>query len=488
MAFTSLPYAVFLAAAVAVYYRLPARWRWAGLLVGSYAFYFSWGMGWVLFAVTGVSYLAGLGLGRARGAARKPLLAAGVLGCLAPLLFYKYWNFAAENIAALLRLGGWAGEAPVFSLALPVGISFFTFQAVGYLVDVYRGKLAAVRHPGHFALFLGFFPPLVSGPIQRADALLPQLTAPHPLRLENWTAGLQRICIGLFQKLAVADTLGVWVDNVYDNLSNQGGWTLLLATLLFTIQIYGDFAGYSNIAIGSARLFGIELSENFQSPYTARSVKEFWRRWHISLSRWFSEYVYIPLGGSRCSRPRHLANLLLTFLCSGLWHGASWTFVLWGLYHGLWLCLETVTLPKAEALQTKLAARNPLAGRLFATGRTGLTFCIVSAGWAVFRANSPADLGYLLTNWARGLNPLRLGAYAAAAGMDGAALAAAALLSAVLLGWDWYAARRQDPFAALARAPRIARLAVYYGLSLAALAAACTRPFGATADFIYFQF
>ena len=152
MAFTSLPYAVFLAAAVAVYYRLPAHWRWAGLLVGSYAFYFSWGMGWVLFAVTGVSYLAGLGLGLARGAARKPLLAAGVLGCLAPLLFYKYWNFAAENIAALLRLGGWAGEAPAFSLALPVGISFFTFQAVGYLVDVYRGKLAAVRHLGHFAL------------------------------------------------------------------------------------------------------------------------------------------------------------------------------------------------------------------------------------------------------------------------------------------------------------------------------------------------
>lgn len=488
MAFTSLPYAAFLAAAVAIYYLLPARWRWVGLLLGSYAFYFSWGFGWPLFAVTGLAYLAGRGVSRLQGGARKAALAAGVLGCLAPLLGYKYWNFAAENIAALLRLGGWGGNAPVFSLAMPVGISFFTFQAVGYLVDVYRGKVVAVRHLGRFALFLGFFPPLVSGPIQRADALLPQLAAPHPLRLQNWTAGLQRICLGLFQKLAVADTLGVWVDNVYDNLSNQGGWTLLLATLLFTVQIYGDFAGYSNIAIGSARLFGIELSENFQSPYTARSVKAFWRRWHISLSRWFSDYVYIPLGGSRCSTPRHLANLVLTFLCSGLWHGASWTFVLWGLYHGLWLCLETVTLPKADALQASLEARRPLAGRLFAAGRNLLTFCAVSAGWAIFRANSLADLGYLLANWARGLNPLRIGAYAAAAGMNGASLAAAGVLCAVLLGWDWYAARRQDPFAALARAPRAARFAVYYGLSLAALVAVCTRPFGATADFIYFQF
>ena len=245
------------------------------------------------------------------------------------------------------------------------------------------------------------------------------------------------------------------------------------------------FAGYSDIAIGSARLFGITLAENFQSPYMARSVKEFWRRWHISLSRWFSDYVYIPLGGSRCRRGRHLCDLLVTFLCSGLWHGASWTFVLWGLYHGLWLCAETFYLPRLDAWQARLP--RP-AARALTVARTLGTGAVVCFGWVLFRVNSLADFGYILQNLGRGLNPLRLPAYAAAAGMAPWALALAAGLAALLLWADWRAVYRRDPLQALNTARRPLRLTVYYLLSLAVLAAACARPFGAQADFIYFQF
>ena len=368
---------------------------------------------------------------------------------------------------------------------LPLGISFYTFQALGYLFDVWRAKAPPERHLGYFALFLGFFPQLVSGPIGRAGALLPQLRAPHRPDPARFTAGLQRICTGLFKKVVIADFLAVYADNVFDALTNQGGLTLILAAVFFSLQLYCDFAGYSDIAIGSARLFGITLAENFQSPYMARSVKEFWRRWHISLSRWFSDYVYIPLGGSRCRRGRHLCNLLVTFLCSGLWHGASWTFVLWGLYHGLWLCAETFYLPRLDAWQARLP--RP-AARALTVARTLGTGAVVCFGWVLFRVNSLADFGYILQNLGRGLNPLRLPAYAAAAGMAPWALALAAGLAALLLWADWRAVYRRDPLQALNTARRALRLTVYYLLSLAVLAAACARPFGAQADFIYFQF
>ena len=365
------------------------------------------------------------------------------------------------------------------------GHQLYTFQALGYLFDVWRAKAPPERHLGYFALFLGFFPQLVSGPIGRAGALLPQLRAPHRPDPARFTAGLQRICTGLFKKVVIADFLAVYADNVFDALTNQGGLTLILAAVLFSLQLYCDFAGYSDIAIGSARLFGITLAENFQSPYMARSVKEFWRRWHISLSRWFSDYVYIPLGGSRCRRGRHLCNLLVTFLCSGLWHGASWTFVLWGLYHGLWLCAETFYLPRLDAWQARLP--RP-AARALTVARTLGTGAVVCFGWVLFRVNSLADFGYILQNLGRGLNPLRLPAYAAAAGMAPWALALAAGLAALLLWADWRAVYRRDPLQALNTARRPLRLTVYYLLSLAVLAAACARPFGAQADFIYFQF
>ena len=381
MAFTSLAYAVFLPLALLAYFAVPARGRWAVLLAFSYGFYMSWHPQLILllWLDTLAAWAGGLALGRARTrAGRGAALALGALPCLGALFFFKYFAFAAETLAALLRPFGVSVPQPAFSLVLPLGISFYTFQALGYLFDVWRAKAPPERHLGYFALFLGFFPQLVSGPIGRAGALLPQLRAPHrpdPARFNRYTYS---ICTGLFKKVVIADFLAVYADNVFDALTNQGGLTLILAAVLFSLQLYCDFAGYSDIAIGSARLFGITLAENFQSPYMARSVKEFWRRWHISLSRWFSDYVYIPLGGSRCRRGRHLCNLLVTFLCSGLWHGASWTFVLWGLYHGLWLCAETFYLPRLDAWQARLP--RP-AARALTVARTLGTGAVVCFGW-----------------------------------------------------------------------------------------------------------
>ena len=488
MVFNSLGYAVFLPLAVLLYFAAPPRRRWAVLLALSCVFY-AWAdprLLLLLGADVAVSYLAGRALGRwRRPAVRRTVLALGAGWLLGWLFLYKYLGFAAETLATLL---GWAGvhwQPPAFSLVLPLGISFYTFQTLGYLIDVYRGTLAPERHLGYYALFVSFFPQLVSGPIGRGGDLLPQLRAEHRPDPAAFTAGLQRLCTGLFKKVVIADFLATYVDSAFDNLTNQGGLTLILAAVLYSVQLYCDFSGYSDMALGSARLFGIRLTENFQSPYLSRSVKEFWRRWHISLSRWFSDYVYIPLGGSRCSAPRHLVNLLLTFLCSGLWHGAAWTFVLWGLYHGLWLCVETVTLPRAESLAVRLPAP---AARAFNAARTLGTFAAVSAGWVIFRVNSLADLGYFAANLARGLNPVHLLAYAGALGFTPATLALAAGLVALLFGWDAFAVFRGDPFAALGRLRRWQRLTVYYLLSLAVLAAACSRPFGATAEFIYFQF
>ena len=488
MAFTSLAYAVFLPLALFAYFAVPARGRWAVLLAFSYGFYMSWHPQLILllWLDTLAAWAGGLALGRARTrAGRGAALALGVLPCLGALFFFKYFCLCGRNAgrpAAPVRRQ--RSTARLFARAA-AGISFYTFQALGYLFDVWRAKAPPERHLGYFALFLGFFPQLVSGPIGRAGALLPQLRAPHRPDPTRFTAGLQRICTGLFKKVVIADFLAVYADNVFDALTNQGGLTLILAAVLFSLQLYCDFAGYSDIAIGSARLFGITLAENFQSPYMARSVKEFWRRWHISLSRWFSDYVYIPLGGSRCRRGRHLCNLLVTFLCSGLWHGASWTFVLWGLYHGLWLCAETFYLPRLDAWQARLP--RP-AARALTVARTLGTGAVVCFGWVLFRVNSLADFGYILQNLGRGLNPLRLPAYAAAAGMAPWALALAAGLAALLLWADWRAVYRRDPLQALNTARRPLRLTVYYLLSLAVLAAACARPFGAQADFIYFQF
>lgn len=488
MLFNSLHYAVFLPLAFLCHWLTPQRWRWAVLLAFSYYFYMSWDpqLVWLILFTTAVSWAAALLIQRAeKPALRRAALVAGCLLCFACLFFFKYFDFLSESLAALARLAGFAPQPLTLDLVLPVGISFYTFQTVSYIVDVYRGRMRAERHIGYYALYVSFFPQLVAGPIERADRLLPQLRAPRRPEPARCTAGLQKILAGLFKKIVIAETLAPYVDAVYNDLPGKTGLTLLFATFLFAMQIYCDFSGYSDIAVGSAALLGVDLMENFKSPYFARSVREFWRRWHISLTTWFTDYVYIPLGGSRCGTARHLFNLVFTFFCSGLWHGAAWHFVAWGVFHGLWLCLEQLYVPRLDAWQKRL---RPLPAALLGAARTVYTLAVVTLGWVFFRANTLADAAYVFANLWRGLNPLRLPEYMACAGLTAGGLAVILLLLALLALYDGWSCYRRPVMESLASARPVWRYLLYYGMAAAIGLALMSRPYGAAADFIYFQF
>ena len=293
-------------------------------------------------------------------------------------------NFFFNIIHDMLQATGLMIDIPHFEMVLPVGISFFTFMAVGYVVDVYKQKIAAERNILDFALFIGFFPQIASGPIGRGDKLIPQFKVLHPLLYRNITAGARMMLWGFFMKLVVGDRAGIYVDTVFGSYAHHNGTSLLLATFMYTIQIYCDFAGYSLIAIGAARMMGYELMENFRRPYFAVSVGDFWRKWHISLSTWFRDYVYIPLGGSREGKNKTYRNLMVTFLASGLWHGAAYNFLLWGGYHGLAQVLGKMTARmKNHTWEWLHLGETSLVRRWW---NIAVTFAIVSYGWMMFYA------------------------------------------------------------------------------------------------------
>lgn len=340
MLFNSIKFAIFLPIVFVMYWMLPHRFRWMILLISSYYFYMSWNVKYVLliFTTTVVSYTAAIFLQNAKNQKKKRIiLTASLIICLGILLVFKYWGFVFETINNLLSFFSIQTHPITLSLILPVGISFYTFQTLGYVFDVYKGRIRAEKHFGYYATFVSFFPQLVAGPIERTESLLPQIKSKHIFEESVGLLGTQYIILGLYKKV-IADTLAFHVDIVFGDLYKYEGFALLLATFLFSIQIYCDFSGYSDIAGGTAKLFGIELMENFRSPYFSGSLKEFWKRWHISLSTWFKDYVYIPLGGNRCSKIRQRFNLIVTFFVSGLWHGANWTFVMWG--GGTWHCIN----------------------------------------------------------------------------------------------------------------------------------------------------
>ena len=338
MLFNSFHFLLFFPLVCILYYLLPPRLRWLFLLLASYYFYMNWEPVYALLIAgsTLITYGCGLLVERYRGERRRQrlFLLGSLLLNFGILFIFKYYNFLTGSIFSLLSWLGIRSAFPEFTLLLPVGISFYTFQAVGYSLDVYRGDIKAERHLGIYALFVSFFPQLVAGPIERARNLLPQFREIHRFDETNATQGLKLMLWGYFMKLCVADRLALYVDAVYNNVSQHNGTSLLIASVFFAFQIYCDFGGYSLIAIGAARVMGFSLMENFRRPYFARSVREFWGRWHISLSTWFKDYVYIPLGGNRVGRFRHMRNLVVTFLVSGIWHGANWTFILWGGFHG----------------------------------------------------------------------------------------------------------------------------------------------------------
>jgi D-alanyl-lipoteichoic acid acyltransferase DltB (MBOAT superfamily) len=387
MLFNSLEFLVFLVLVLVGYFLcIPRGWwraRKAFLVVASYLFYMNWNpyFGLLLLASTLVDFFLAQRIERTQGLrGRRALLAVSVIVNLGVLGFFKYGNFVATTVTGLLHPLVGDVEPPLADLVLPVGISFYTFESLSYSIDVFRG-MPAYRSLLDFALFLSFFPHLVAGPIVRPRAFLPQLATPPSIRAAAVEDALVRIACGLVKKVAFADTLGTYVDVVFAHPGFWGGPNLLLAIYAYAFQIYFDFSGYTDIALGLAGLFGLKLPENFDRPYLAAGPREFWQRWHISLSTWLRDYLYISLGGSRISPARTTVNLMVTMVLGGLWHGAAWTFVVWGAYHGVLLVIERLVAGTTER------PRGALATAL----RRVLTFHLVCAGWVLFRAPTLAD-------------------------------------------------------------------------------------------------
>ena len=404
MNFNSYELLVFFPVVVLLYFVLPKKIRWVWLLISSYFFYMCWNASYALLiaASTLITWLSGLLIEKAgrldneKKAARLKKLWVGLsFGLnLAILFFFKYFGFTAESINALL---GTEAITLKFDILLPVGISFYTFQALSYTMDVYRKEIPAEKNFFFYALFVSFFPQLVAGPIERSGNLLPQLKNATSPNGENIRKGLLLMGFGLIQKMVIADRIAIFVNTVYNgNINAQPGSVLLLATLLFGVQVYCDFCGYSNIARGAAQVLNINLMKNFNTPYFAVSVRDFWRRWHISLSTWFKDYLYFPLGGSKKGKLRKYINTFIVFLVSGIWHGANFTYIIWGALHGIFQILGDILRPVREFLKKLLHIED---GR-FSTRllQTGLTYTLVNFAWIFFRANTLKDAFAVIKN------------------------------------------------------------------------------------------
>ena len=399
MVFNSLEFLIFFPIVLLLYFFVvPKKYNWVMLLAASYYFYLTWKWQLIYLIVftTVVSFVSGIVISRAqKKSTKKIFLVLTLTVCLGVLFFYKYFNFLSTSVTGVINAFGGNAKDFTLDLILPVGISFYTFQTLSYVIDVYRGTTPVETHFGYYALYVSFFPQLVAGPIERPENLLPQLKTEHKLDAGNAAEGLRKMILGYFKKVVVADLFATYVVSVYSDVQNANGFTVLVATVLFAVQIYCDFSGYTDIAIGCAEIMGIKLMQNFNRPYTAKSIKEFWGRWHISLSSWFKDYIYIPLGGNRVSKFRNCLNIMIVFLVSGLWHGAAWTFVVWGVLHGLYQVIGKFTFKPRNKMWEKIGISPD--GKLVGAIRTFNTFMLAAFAWIFFRANSFADLKVLLT-------------------------------------------------------------------------------------------
>ena len=411
MLFNSLSFLIFFPIVLLIYFVIPKKIRYIWLLIASYYFYMCWNAEYALLLLgsTLITYFAGLIIGRCKKLWAKKLSVAGSLILnFGILFFFKYFDFALSSVEMLLERFGVAFETPRPDILLPVGISFYIFQAVGYTIDVYRGKTDAEKNVLRYALFVSFFPQLVAGPIERSTNLLSQLRSVDKIKL--WDTGrIQQGAVvmlyGYFMKMILADRIATLVDAVYDpvNYMQYEGFTVLIAAMLFSIQIYCDFAGYTHIAIGAAKIMGFSLMDNFNTPYLAVSMKDFWDRWHISLTTWFKDYLYFPLGGSRKGKIRKYINIFIVFLLSGLWHGAAWHYVVWGVLHGVLRIVGELTLGLRERLYRALHfKRDTLATRLW---QVVFTFLLVTLAWMFFRGEDIYQAVALIKNMVTVYNP-----------------------------------------------------------------------------------
>jgi D-alanyl-lipoteichoic acid acyltransferase DltB (MBOAT superfamily) len=389
MLFNTWQYIIFLPVVVIIYYLIPHKYRWILLLGASYYFYMCWKAEYLILILgsTAIDYWASLRMSRHRSKKkRKKYLILSLFTNLGILFLFKYFNFFSESFTAVLEQFDIFRETKTFNLLLPVGISFYTFQTLSYTIEVYMGKQKVERHLGIFATYVAFFPQLVAGPIERFYNLGPQFKTRQIFTYSNLTNGLRLILYGLFIKMVIADNISVYVDQVYANPLDYNRWSVITALFFYSFQIYSDFYGYSLVAIGSALLLGIKVMDNFKTPYMAKNIAEFWSRWHISLSTWFRDYVYIPMGGNRVKISRWGLNIMVVFMVSGLWHGANWTFVIWGAMYGVIYLIEHVTgkfLPIGTNKGISLV--NII--------RMLKNFFLVTIIWIFFRSPSIAEAG-----------------------------------------------------------------------------------------------
>ncbi len=397
MSFNSITFLLFFPITILLFYLLRNPYRWYMVLVASCIFYMFFIPKYVLilFLLIAIDYTAGLLMDKTKK--RKLILLVSIITNLGILFLFKYFNFFNENIAELAKLIHWSYSLETLSLILPIGLSFHTFQSLSYVVEVYKKNWKPEKNIFKYALYVMYFPQLVAGPIERPQHVLPQLFTTVKFNSDNMLSGLQRILLGLFKKVVIADRLALVVNQVYSTPHDYIGFPLVLATVCFAFQIYFDFSGYTDIALGAAKTMNIKLMENFQSPYLARSISDFWRRWHISLYSWFRDYVYIPLGGNRVSLLRQSLNIFIVFLLSGLWHGASWTYIVWGCIHGGYIIIATLWS------KTKMSRlESPISSVFLVPLQIVLTFILVSIAWVFFRANSISDALYILSHSMKG--------------------------------------------------------------------------------------
>ena len=470
MFFNSFEYAVFLPVVLFLYWTVLRRRQNALLLVASYVFYAAWD--WRFLGLLALSTITDFYVGKKLGATgeasvRKRLVGLSLLVNLGILGFFKYFNFFADSFADLMGNFGLAPSTPTLQIILPVGISFYTFQTLAYTIDVYRRKKEPEHNLLDFAVYVAFFPQLVAGPIERAQRLLPQIKAPRTsLSYEQIRSGLYLILLGLVRKVVIADSMAPIVNEAFANADLAGAGTLLIGVIAFSLQIYGDFAGYSDIARGSSRLLGIELMENFNQPYLSRNITHFWRTWHISLSTWLRDYLYIPLGGNRKGTSKTYRNLMLTMLLGGLWHGAAWTFVVWGGLHGLYLIAHRQVRHITRKSPTDPFEWSDLLPAL-------ATFSLVNLTWIFFRAETFSQA----FNYLQGLLTLRPG------GLVLRDVALLLVVAAISFALD-LTQRNMHSHTALQQLPAVVRGLTYGSMALAVILWSGGTP----VPFIYFQF
>ena len=385
MLFNSLEFLIFFPLVTLIYFLIPHRFRWAHLLFASCIFYMAFIPVYVLilFFTILVDYAAGILIENAQGKKRPWYLCLSLIANIGVLAVFKYYNFFIANMNDLLTVLNISDKMGYLQIILPIGLSFHTFQAMSYTFEVYYGRQKAERHLGIYALYVMYYPQLVAGPIERPQNILPQLRTPQPFIASRVTDGLTLMMWGMIKKVVIADKLAFFADRLFSKPELYEGPAVVIGVIFFAFQIYCDFSGYSDIARGASRVMGIELMENFRRPYLSRSIHEFWKRWHISLSTWFRDYVYIPLGGNRKGIYRWLLNLLIVFLTSGFWHGASWNFIIWGALHGIFTILYAYFFLRKESRLAKLSI-------LYWAGWI-ITFTVVSFAWIFFRATSFDD-------------------------------------------------------------------------------------------------